>query len=259
MSSGRTEAPTSDRPPLHASVASFDGTPIHYDLYAAGHPVLVLVVPGFWRTRRHPSMVRFARMLDRFGCDSAVVDVRGHGDSGGRYGFNRDEHYDVAAVAAALLPRYRASALAGFSYGGAISVTAVARDRLPVSALLLISAVADFAMISPRLNLLTLHRHIALSQALKRPRVLWRPKGAGRIRAVDEISSVHVPVCLIHVRNDWLIGHPHAEALYARANEPKELHILEIPGNYHADRIFSVAAGQAEPIVSDFLSRTLPK
>lgn len=243
--------------PVHATVVSFDGATIHYDFYDAPSPSLVLVVPGFWRDRRHPSMVRLARFLVANGHRAAVVDVRGHGESDGTYGFNLHEHHDVAAVAADLLENATISgmALLGFSYGGAIAISTAARHDLPITSLLLISAVADFSMIAPRLNPFTMHRHIAVSQALRRPRFGWAIRHSAQLRAVDDIRTVHVPVCLIHVKNDWLIAHRHSIALYDAANEPKELHVLDISGNYHADRIFNVASDSVEPIMRDFLAR----
>jgi hypothetical protein len=33
------------------------------------------------------------------------------------------------------------------------------------------------------------------------------------------------------------------------------MHILDVSGNYHADRIFSVAQSVVEPLVLDFLAR----
>ena len=244
--------------PISASVLSFDGTTIHYDLYDGPSPSLALVVPGFWRDRRHPSMVRLAAFLQERGLRAAVIDVRGHGQSEGTYGFNLNEHHDVAAVAHDLLercPTISTITLVGFSYGGAIAVSTVARHQLPVSALLLISPVADFKMIAPRLNPFTIHRHIAFTQALRRPRFAWTVRHTAKLRALDDIADVHVPVCFIHVKNDWLVGHRHSMALYEAAHEPKELHILDIEGNYHADRIFSVASDSIDPIVTDFLAR----
>jgi hypothetical protein len=61
------------------------------------------------------------------------------------------------------------------------------------------------------------------------------------------------------VKNDWLIDHTHSIALYERANEPKELHVIDIPGNYHADRIFLNAPTLIEPLIEDFLARHSPK
>src|SRR5688572_27315032 len=80
-------------------VTSFDGTRIHYDLYDVPSRAAVLIVPGFWRDRKHPSMIRLAQLVTTLGYRAAVVDVRGHGESEGTYGFNVHEHYDVAAVA----------------------------------------------------------------------------------------------------------------------------------------------------------------
>jgi pimeloyl-ACP methyl ester carboxylesterase len=244
--------------PAHHQVMSFDGTPIHYDLYDAPSQTAVLVVPGFWRDRRHPAMVQLARSLTHRGYRAVVIDVRGHGESGGTYGFNLHEHHDVAAVAKDLLARsatISSLTMIGFSYGGAIAISTAARHDLPIRSLLLISPVADFAMISPRLNPFTMHRHIAFSQALKRPRFTWLIRRAAKLRALDDIGDVRVPICFIHVKNDWLIGHRHSVALYEAAHEPKELHLLEIEGNYHADRIFNVASDSIDPIVEDFLAR----
>ncbi|HSP14244.1 MAG TPA: alpha/beta fold hydrolase [Thermoanaerobaculia bacterium] len=247
--------------PATATVPSFDGTVIHYDIYDAPSSAGVLIVPGFWRDRRHPSMTRLAALLVSRGYRTALVDLRGHGDSEGTYGFNDNEHYDVAAVAEDLVRRHSmpSMTLLGFSYGGAIAISAIARHDLPVDSLLLISPVADFGMIVPRINPFTIHRHIALSNVFKRPRFEWRLRRAARHRALDDIKDVHVPVCFIHVKNDWLIAHAHSIALYENANEPKEMHILDLAGNYHADRIFSVAAESIEPIVGSFLERYTPR
>jgi len=167
----------------------------------------------------------------------------------------------VIAVANDLLRRLPVEGitLAGFSYGGAIAISTAARHKLPLSALLLISPVADFSMIVPRINPFTIHRHIAFSQAMKRPRFAWRIRRSAKLRALDDIGSVHAPLCLIHVKNDWLVSHAHSLALYEAANEPKELHVIDIEGNYHADRIFSVASAHIDPIVAEFLSRYTPK
>jgi len=243
--------------PATFTVASFDGTIIHYDLYDAPSRSAVLVVPGFWRTRRHESMTGFAAQLAAAGYRTAIVDVRGHGDSEGTYGFNLEEHYDVDAVARDLLQRtaIESITLVGLSYGGAIAISTAARHELPIASLLLISPVADFRMIVPRINPFTIHRHIAWSQAMRRPRFRWR---GAKIRALDDIERVHVPLAFVHVKNDWLIAHRHSTALYEKANEQKELHILDLAGNYHEDRMFSAASESVNPIIASFLARFTP-
>ena len=246
--------------PLTQFVQSFDGTRIAYDLHDIDSSrSLVLVVPGFWREKRHTSMLSLARLLNSNGYRAAIADPRGHGESEGTYGFNLHEHNDIAAVAQDVLAKLPIDSItvAGFSYGGSIAISTAARHDLPINSLLLISPVADFAMISPRVNPFTIHRHIAFSQALRRPRFEWWRRST-KLRALDDMPNVHAPSCFIHVRNDWLVGHRHSVALYEAANEPKELHVMDIPGNYHADRIFSVAADSIEPIFLDFLHRHVP-
>lgn len=259
-----TDATMSSVPALHpvpepatGSVVSFDGTRIHYDVYDAPSQSTILIVPGFWRDRRHPSMVRLAHFLHALGYRTAMMDPRGHGESEGTFGFNLHEHHDVATVANELLRLSTVSSLTlmGFSYGGAVAISTTARHKLPIGSLLLISPVADFSMIVPRLNPLTMHRHIAISNAMRRPRIDWTSRRSEKLRAVDDIVSLRMPKCFIHVKNDWLINHKHSVALYEAACEPKELHVLDIEGNYHSDRIFNVASEAIEPLVTDFLAR----
>jgi uncharacterized protein len=247
-------------PAVTTIVPSFDDTPIAYDLYDHPSRSLVLVIPGFWRDRRHPSMLRLASHLNELGYRAAIADPRGHGDSGGTYGFNLHEHHDTAVVAEDLLRRLpiESITIVALSYGASVAISSAARHKLPIASLLLISAVADFSKIMPRFNPFTLHRHIALSQALKRPRFDWRFRSSPKLRAIDDVRDVHAPICLIHVKNDWLIGHDHSLALYEAANEPKELHVIDIPGNYHADRIFSVAASEIDPVFGEFLRKYTP-
>jgi pimeloyl-ACP methyl ester carboxylesterase len=243
-----------------ASVQSFDGTRIVYDLYDHTSRTLVLVVPGFWRDRKHPATLALASHLHELGYSAAITDPRGHGDSEGTYGFNLYEHYDTAAVAEDLLRRLPIDAITivALSYGAAVAISTVARHTLPIASLLLISAVADFAKITPRINPFTMHRHIAFSQALKRPRFDWNFRRSPKLQAIDDVRNVHAPICLVHVKNDWLIGHDHSLALYEAANEPKELHVIDIPGNYHADRIFSVAANEIDPVFTEYLRKYSP-
>lgn len=261
MSSSPASLSPVPRPAIACSVPSFDATEIAYDLYEGASRTAILIVPGFWRERRHPAMVALARMLSERGYRAATMDLRGHGESAGTFGFNLNEHYDVAAVARDLMAKLPVESitLVAFSYGGSIAVSTAARDDLPLSSLLLISPVADFGMIAPRINPFTMHRHIAISNALRTPRFEWRMRRSPKLSALTDIRDVRVPVSFVHVKNDWLVGHTHSVALYEAANEPKELHVIDIPGNYHADRIFAVARDRVEPMVLDFLQRYSPR
>lgn len=239
------------------SVVTDDGVRIAYDfLDAPASPNgTILVVPGFWRTRRWPSLQQFSERLQREGFRVAVVDLRGHGDSGGTYTFNREEIRDVEAVARDLMRRGEADTihLIGFSIGGAISTCVAARGGLPLRSLTLISAVADFGWIRPRLMPWKFSRHLAAKQAFHRPRFEWSFPWSRKLRAREAIASVQVPTLIIHTKNDWLIHHRHGEALFAGASCEREIELLDLDDGYHADRIFSAAPGRIEPRIVDFL------
>src|ERR1043166_8764925 len=106
MSSRAFTLHTAEPEPITGTVQSFDGTTIYYDLYDGPSRAAVLVIPGFWRFRRHASMRALAAQLNALGYRAAIMDPRGHGDSGGTYGFNLHEHHDVFAVAGELLQRW---------------------------------------------------------------------------------------------------------------------------------------------------------
>ena len=184
------------------------------------------------------------------------MDLRGHGGSGGTFGFNLHEWQDIAAVARDLVEKdgFGRVDLFGFSLGASAAITAAARaPEIPWGRLLLVSPVADFAMIRPRLNPLTMTRHISFAQAFRRPRFDWGFPFHEKIRACEEIGKLRVPVTIVHVRRDWLVHHRHAESLYERAREPKRLALLDIPGRWHADRIFTSAPEAIEPLLREFL------
>jgi pimeloyl-ACP methyl ester carboxylesterase len=104
----------------------------------------------------------------------------------------------------------------------------------------------------PRPNPFTIHHHISIGQAFARPRFRW--PGEDRLSSLDDVATLDLPICLIHARHDWLVSHRHAEAIARRASGA-ELHVLNVPGRYHADRLFDVAGDQLWPIVDEFVSR----
>ena len=74
--------------------------------YDAGAADTVVVLPGFWRHRRYASMVGLGGLLNGAGYNAAIVDLRGHGESGGRFGFNRDEWCDIDLLLRVLRERH---------------------------------------------------------------------------------------------------------------------------------------------------------
>lgn len=244
-------------PPEALSTVSSDEVEIYYDLYRVAENRIVLVVPGFWRHRRYPTLIALADRITAAGASVAIMDIRGHGDSGGRFGFNRDEFRDVLAVANGLVATgFQHIDVIGFSLGGSIAITAISRGpEIPWGSAMIISAVADFGRLRPWISPWKAHHHLALSQATRMPRFDWGFGWHGKVKAEDEIARARVPLTIVHARGDWLVGHRHGETLFARASDPKSLHILEIPGRWHADRLLTAAGTEMDFLLDEFLKK----
>jgi pimeloyl-ACP methyl ester carboxylesterase len=254
--SSQSPKPREESGPFSTRIAAEDGTEIALDIYRSAGATGVLIVPGFWRTRRYPAIARIARSIARRLAPCAVLDLRGHGESGGTFEFNRLEQLDVAAAARCFVSEAALDriVLLGFSAGGAISISAAARNPdLPIAGLILVSSVAEFRHVIPRPNPFTILRHVSLGQAFARPRFHWPREG--RLSPLEDASRLSMPTCLIHARNDWLVSHRHAETISSRVRHA-ELHILRVPGRYHADKLFEVAGDRVWPIVDEFVFRT---
>src|SRR5512133_2028652 len=233
--SSQSEEQAPGEGPSSRRVISADGTEIAFDLYPAPGTTGLLVIPGFWRSRRYPALRAIAASIARRLAPCAVLDLRGHGDSGGTFEFNRLEHLDVAAVARRFAEEsaLQSVVLLGFSAGGAIAISTAARNHnLRIAGLLLVSPVADFRRVIPRPNPFMIHHHISIGQAFARPRFRW--PGEERLSPLDDVATLDLPICLIHARHDWLVSHRHSEAIARRASSA-ELHVLNVPGRYHAD------------------------
>jgi fermentation-respiration switch protein FrsA (DUF1100 family) len=77
---------------------------------------------------------------------------------------------------------------------------------------------------------------------------------ANAVAPIEVISSVRVPILLIHGMEDDRVDPFYAEALYRQANEPKELWF--IPGARHHN-VAEVGGKEYEERIADFLERHL--
>jgi alpha-beta hydrolase superfamily lysophospholipase len=220
------------------AVSAEDSTPLVADLARGPSDDVLLIVPGFWRTRRDLVMQTIASNACATGLTVCTMDNRGHGDSGGTFGFNTSESGDVIRVVEALRERGLARegvAILGFSAGGAIAISAAATRRDLVRGLVLVSPVADFKRVVPRPNPFRLSRQLSMRSAMRPPRFWWYE--TRRRSALEDASRVSAPTCIIHARNDWLVHHSHAEAIAARLPSWPEIHLLDLD-RAHAERIF---------------------
>jgi fermentation-respiration switch protein FrsA (DUF1100 family) len=156
------------------------------------------------------------RQFHDLGLDVFIYDYRGYGESAGKP--SEEGTYRDAEAAWRYLTETRRVAPERLVYFGRSLGAAVASrlaTRHPPRALIIESAftsVPDFgAEVYPWLPV----------------RLLARLQYPTR----ENLRSLHVPVLVIHSRNDEIIPFRYGEALYRAANEPKEL--LEIRGGHN--------------------------
>ena len=219
------------------SVVSFpagDGVTLRGTRIGTGSRRVVLVSPGIFLHRESVEHRSLARRLAGL-ADVVTLDIRGHGDSGGAFSWGVREPEDVAAVAATLRRTYDRVGGLGFSFGGHHVGLAAARHRA-------FDAVALVA--APRNLFLLDHNFLTAGLLRSTPLILRRRRRRTRVglpfrpppslvRAVDRIAPT--PLLIAHGRADWLIPPRHAEALHARAGEPKSLVLIE--RGLHAENI----------------------
>ena len=205
-----------------------------------GRDVLV-VLPGFWRTRRSSRIHALALKLAEQ-TSVAVLDLRGHGDSTGAYSFGTHEPSDVRALLAHLLGLgFSRVGLLGLSMGGTIAMEA-ARD-VPAG----IAIVGAALVSSPT--------HVRRARPFLTPAVLKQAQGA-EIRRWPRISFLELvrprelacdgrpagesfPVAIFHARGDWLIPDTEAAEWARGLGARADVTLFELPGRLHADALLA--------------------
>ena len=216
------------------SFTTTDGVLLRATRIVTGSHRVVLVAPGIFMHRGSVEHRVLARRLAGL-ADVVTLDIRGHGDSGGAFSWGVREPEDVAAVAATLRRTYDRVGGLGFSFGGHHVGLAAAWHRA-FDAVALVAAPRNLFLLDHNFLTAGLLRStpLILRRRRRRTRVAlpFRPPPS-LVRAVDRIAPT--PLLIAHGRADWLIPPRHAEALHARAGEPKSLVLIE--RGLHAENI----------------------
>jgi pimeloyl-ACP methyl ester carboxylesterase len=224
------------RAPVHVVDESFragDGVELRLTRRETGARAIVLVVPGILAHRDLPEHVLLAERLSQ-ACDVATLDVRGHGESQGAFTWGAREPDDVARLARSLRERYARVLGLGFSFGGFHCAVAAGLEagagRPPLfDALAIVGTPAHLWLVDHNPLTRALARH--LGPALRRERRLtrlapWPLRRPGTPQTL--IGAIRdTPLLIAHGSDDWLVPLAHARRLYERANEPKELAVIE--------------------------------
>jgi pimeloyl-ACP methyl ester carboxylesterase len=231
------------------------GVRLRLTRWSRGRGQAVLVVPGILMHRESLEIRRVAQRL-ALTHDVITMDVRGHGESEGRFTWGRHEPDDVAEVAAALRRDYPRLGGLGFSFGGYHTAVAAALHR-PFDAVALVAAPHRLFLLDH--NLLAGGFWRSVPHMLRRQRRFPRfsplslPRRDTPGRLVHRIAPV--PLLVAHGTADWLVPPSHARLLYHRAGEPKTLLLVE--RGLHAENML---VDDPEPLLgplADFFERTL--
>lgn len=224
-----------------------DGVDFAATSWEAGRPSGVVIVHGLLGTRVLREIVRVAEALGSRH-DVLAIDVRGHGDTPGRFAWGREEWKQVAAAVEHLAAPGRKVAVVGFSYGGYHALRAAARGAA-IARIVLVGAPADLRVLDhfPFGRKLWRHLPAVLRRKRRRLRAETPPLGAGSALRDDELAKVTVPVLVVHGGDDWLISPRHAERFTARLAQATRVDIARgFHGEYlvhsHGDELIALLA-----------------
>jgi pimeloyl-ACP methyl ester carboxylesterase len=185
------------------------------------------------------SLAPIALALSDAGYRSVLVDLRGHGESTGRYlTYGSVESRDLSALLDALGDDRRGcTGVYGFSYGAAVAIELSARDER-------IGAVVSVAPFASLREVTADYERKYLPPALQVVPDAWFQRAidaAGKLAEFDpdraapvkSVTNSNAPLLLIHGTTDTQVPLRHSAAIARAAGERAEL--VEIPGARHDD------------------------
>lgn len=217
---------------------------------------VVLVAPGLFTSRECPEHQAFAERLTEI-ADVVTVDVRGHGESEGRFSWGVREPGDIAALAAELRREYAHVGAVGFSFGG-YHVGAAAAVHRSFDAVAMVATPRCFSPLDRHFLFRGIRKSLLAARRRRgyAGRFAWMPFIRSRRPATAFVGEITpTPLLLVHGTNDWLLGTHHVHDLYGRASEPKSLVLIE--GAPHAEGMMATHAADLAPPLLQFLDREL--
>lgn len=173
-----------------------------------------------------------AKLLHGLGYNVFLYDSRRHGDSGGNYctyGFY--EKHDAVSVISHLLGRADIRVgrigLFGTSMGAAVALQVAAIDHRVVA----VVAESGFATLRTifddyQKRMIKLPWHYLRNLVIRRSEHLAHFR-ANAVSPREAVKEIHVPLFVLHGTADDLIACRYSEMVFANANPPKELWLIE--------------------------------
>ena len=189
------------------------------------NPTLI-VLHSLGGTRQ--DFLKFNLPIWQQGLNLALIDMRSHGDSGGKYftyGFH--ERRDISQLIDFLEKHHKDEskkiAVMGISAGGASAISSAAYDKR-IQALITISAFADLN--NP------IAKQVPRLPSLWRKRAITRAKEIAKfnieeISPIKQIAKVTCPILIVHGTEDKYVPFANGEKLYNAVKEEKVFYGVE--------------------------------
>ncbi|MGB2706123.1 MAG: alpha/beta hydrolase [Candidatus Omnitrophota bacterium] len=235
-----------------------DGVSIAYEHFKNGFENVVIICPGFYNSKENRWM---RKTVDLISCEYDVIifDLRGHGESSGKFTWSAREHNDVNAVIDyAAAEGYRGVGIVAFSLGAASAVNA-ASARDDIDSMVLISCPSSFRMVDYHF-----WEPGMLADLKDNIESKWEGKGARfanifipKEKPINTIGRIKTTAILfIHGDRDWVIKERHSRKLYDAARVHKKLEIIK--NGLHAERLIQFNPDRMQKLILDWFSETLP-
>lgn len=198
-----------------------------------------------------------ANVLHENNFNVLMYDSRAHGESGGRYcTYGYHEKHDVQIAIYEVQKKFNAGKIGvfGTSMGAAIALqTAGIEPRISA-----VVAEASFATLREitvdyQKRLMRLPWHFLRNISMKRSEVIAHFKHR-EVSPIEAVKNIHVPVLFIHGRNDTFIKYQYSEEMYAAANDPKELWIID---NASHNNVHDIGKQRYEERIVQFFTTNL--
>ena len=198
-----------------------------------------------------------ANVLYQRGFNVLLYDSRAHGESGGKYcTYGYHEKHDVQIAIYETLkkfPRCRIGVF-GTSMGAAIALQAASIEPR-ISAVVADASFATLRQITVdyQKRLLRLPWHFLRNIAMKRSEIIAHFKHR-EVSPIDAVKNIHGPILFIHGRDDTFIRYQYSEEMYAAANEPKELWLID---KAHHNDVHEIGRREYENRIVGFFEKYL--
>lgn len=173
----------------------------------------IILLHGIRAYKEHFLVI--CKMLSKIGYNSVIIDLRGHGESEGKYcTFGYNEKYDIKKVVNEIINDKRLNNTIGIwgqSLGGAISLQTLAIDKR-IKFGIVESTFSDLDLVSKAYisRLLKIDNELVTNYLINRSNIIGR-FDSSKIKPKESAKNITQPILLVHGTKDKRINIKHAE------------------------------------------------